>query len=101
MFERLDEVRSRIRDVLEFVDQDQCVGAFVPTCLDQTDSITDHGIEIDPPFAIELLRIRLRNLPHCFGEASCTGLIVKALGPFKKHVQVEMTGPDVLDADRD
>src|SRR3546814_4776507 len=48
MLERLDQVGPRIRDILEFIDENERIGALIAACLDEAHRVAAHGIEIEP-----------------------------------------------------
>src|SRR3546814_19370926 len=98
MLERLDQVGPRIRDILEFIDENERIGALIAACLDEAHRVADHGIEIDPFGLVEFSRVGLRNQPDGPREVLCTGLVMQGFGSPEQHLEGEMTSPAMLDA---
>src|SRR3546814_7904176 len=80
MLERLYQVGPRIRDILEFIDENERIGALIAACLDEAHRVADHGIEIDPFGLVEFSRVGLRNQPDGPREVLCTGLVMQGFG---------------------
>src|SRR3546814_7006963 len=93
MLERLDQVGPRIRDILEFIDENERIGALIAACLDEAHRVADHGIEIDPFGLVEFSRVGLRNQPDGPREVLCTGLVMQGFGSLEQHLEGELTSP--------
>src|SRR3546814_11661734 len=74
MLERLDQVGPRIRDILEFIDENERIAALIASCINEAHRSADHAIEIDAFGLVEFSRVVWCNQPDGSCEVLCTGL---------------------------